>query len=65
VIRRCETPGCSTLTLGRTCLACEQKQARAYPIFVTGRPYLAAPDPDEADAPGGPNSGLHSSRQPT
>jgi hypothetical protein len=64
VIRRCETPGCSTLTLGRTCLACEQKQARAYPIFVTGRPYLPAPSSDEADAPGGPNPALRSN-QPT
>ena len=54
MIRRCETPGCSTLTLGRTCLACEQKQARAYPTFVTGRPYLAAPDSDKASVTSGP-----------
>jgi hypothetical protein len=56
MIRPCETPGCSTLTLGRTCLACEQKQARAYPIFVTGRPYLPAPNSDQASVTPGPAS---------
>ena len=56
MIRPCETPGCNTLTLGRTCLACEQKQARAYPIFVTGRPYLPAPNWDETSVTSGPAS---------
>jgi len=54
VIHRCETPGCSTLTLGRTCLACEQKRAQEYPPFIRGRPYLPAPDSDEASVTPGP-----------
>jgi hypothetical protein len=39
VIRRCSTPGCGTLTLGKTCLACEQKEVTEEHVFLRGRPY--------------------------
>jgi hypothetical protein len=40
VIRRCATPGCGILTLGKLCLSCEQKTAAAPASFPRGRPYV-------------------------
>jgi hypothetical protein len=41
VIRSCGTEGCSTLTIGTRCLACEEREARALPTFARGRPYTS------------------------
>jgi hypothetical protein len=40
VIRGCSTPGCSTLTLGETCLACEQQEAIGPHVLPRSRPYV-------------------------
>ncbi len=52
MIRLCGNLGCTTLTLGPLCLACEQKEAKAAPKFTNGRPYVPAVRPAAAPTPG-------------
>jgi hypothetical protein len=52
VIQACQSRGCTTLTFGPLCLACEQKEAKAAPNFTNGRPYVPAARPAAAPTPG-------------
>ena len=48
MIRTCDTQGCSTLTLGVRCLACEQTDAAVASTvrrFARGRPFVPAAAP--------------------